>query len=317
MGLTGSGKSEITNILESEDYSRIRFGDITEDLLKKEGKEINEINEKAMREGIREKYGMAAYAKLNFPKIKSNVDEGKKVVIDGLYSWEEYKLLKEEFPDLFIVSVQASPQTRYSRLAGRDIRPLTNQEAISRDLAEIENINKAGPISMANHTILNEGSKEELKTNLMKVLGKEPKRKRLDWDEYFMNLATNASTRSTCDRKYVGASIVRNKTILSTGYNGSIRGLPHCSDEGHMMDNNHCVATVHAEANAIIQAAKNGVNIDGATIYTTASPCWNCFKLIANSGIKRIVFGELYRDPRIYEFSRKAGIELVDMSRKN
>jgi dCMP deaminase len=134
--------------------------------------------------------------------------------------------------------------------------------------------------------------------------------KRVDWDTYFMNVAREVATRSTCDRKHVGAVIVRDKTILSTGYNGSIRGLPHCDEVGHMMEGDHCVATIHAEANAIIQAARNGVRIDGATIYTTASPCWPCFKLIANAGLCRICFGEFYRDERIFEFAQKAGISL-------
>ena len=82
---------------------------------------------------------------------------------------------------------------------------------------------------------------------------------RSSWDQYFMDIARQVATRATCDRKHVGALLVRDRTILSTGYNGSIRGLPHCDDVGHMMENGHCVATVHAEANAIIQAAKNGV----------------------------------------------------------
>ena len=143
---------------------------------------------------------------------------------------------------------------------------------------------------------------------------KTPKKiKRVDWDEYFMNIAKEVSSRSTCDRKFVGAVIVRDKTILSTGYNGSIRKLEHCDETGHMMENDHCVATIHAEANAIIQAAKNGVAIDGATIYTTSSPCWICFKLIANSGIKRICFGEFYRDKRIFDISKRLKIELVKL----
>ena len=137
---------------------------------------------------------------------------------------------------------------------------------------------------------------------------------RSSWDQYFMQIALQVATRATCERKHVGAVLVRDRTILSTGYNGSIRGLPHCDDVGHMMENGHCVATVHAEANAIIQAAKNGVRIEGATMYTSASPCWSCFKLIANSGCVRIVFGEFYRDPRIFEFSAKLGIELVQLS---
>ena len=133
---------------------------------------------------------------------------------------------------------------------------------------------------------------------------------RASWDEYFMNIARVVSSRSTCDRKFVGAVIVRDKTILSTGYNGSIRGMPHCTEVGHMMEDNHCVATIHAESNAILQAAKNGVAIEGASIYVTASPCWNCFKQIANTGLRRIVYGEFYRDSRIFDVAAKLGVEL-------
>ena len=137
---------------------------------------------------------------------------------------------------------------------------------------------------------------------------------RVGWHTYFMNIAHQAATRSTCERKHVGAVIVRDKTILSTGYNGSIRGMPHCDDVGHVMEDGHCVATVHAEANAIIQAAKNGVRIEGAEIYTTASPCWSCFKLITNAGIRTIYFGEFYRDTRSIEVAAVLGVQLVDLS---
>ena len=137
---------------------------------------------------------------------------------------------------------------------------------------------------------------------------------RVDWHTYFMNIARQAATRSTCDRKHVGAVIVRDKTILSTGYNGSIRRMPHCDDVGHLMDSDHCIATVHAEANSIIQAAKNGVRIDEAEIYTTASPCWDCFKLIANAGLIRVYYGGFYRDERSIQVAGEIGIELVDLS---
>ena len=138
--------------------------------------------------------------------------------------------------------------------------------------------------------------------------------RRADWDEYFMRIAVDVSSRSTCDRKHVGALIVRDRNILSTGYNGSVSGLPHCDDVGHIMENGHCIATIHAESNSIIQAAKHGVSIDRAAIYTTASPCWNCFKLIVNSGMRRILFGEFYRDERIFEVARQLGVELVDLT---
>ena len=138
-------------------------------------------------------------------------------------------------------------------------------------------------------------------------------KERVSWETYFMNIAKEVSTRSTCDRKHVGAVIVRDKTLLSTGYNGSIKGLPHCNDAGCEMVDGHCIRTSHAEANAIVQAAKNGVKIDDSEIYVTASPCYNCFKLIANSGIKVIFYNELYRDERIKDRAKEVGIELISL----
>ena len=137
---------------------------------------------------------------------------------------------------------------------------------------------------------------------------------RASWDEYFMRIAQEVASRATCDRKHVGAVIVREKSILATGYNGSIHGLAHCDEDGHMMEDGHCVRTIHAEANAIIQAARNGVRIEGATVYVTASPCWGCFRRIANAGIMRIVFGEFDRDERIFRFATQIGIELSPLS---
>jgi len=134
---------------------------------------------------------------------------------------------------------------------------------------------------------------------------------RVSWEEYFMNIAKQVASRSTCDRKHVGAVIARDKTILSTGYNGSIRGMPHCDEVGHLMENDHCVATIHAEANAVLQAAKNGVMINNSEIYITASPCWTCFKMLANAGIKKIYYGEFYRDERIFDVAKKLEIELT------
>src|SRR5512136_151021 len=134
---------------------------------------------------------------------------------------------------------------------------------------------------------------------------------RVSWNEYFMKIAEQVATRSTCDRKHIGAVIVKDKTILSTGYNGSLRGAPHCDEVGHDMENGHCVRTVHAEANAVAQAAKNGVGIAEAEIYVTASPCLTCFKLVANSGIRVVYFKEFYRDERITEYARQASVTLV------
>lgn len=148
---------------------------------------------------------------------------------------------------------------------------------------------------------------------MIPVTGLESPALRADWNQYFMGIAQQAATRATCPRKHVGAVIVRDRTVLSTGYNGSVRGLPHCEDVGCVMEDGHCVTTVHAEANAILQAAKNGVSIEGGELYTTASPCWNCFKLIANVGILRIYYGEFYRDERSSKVAGEIGMELVDL----
>lgn len=132
------------------------------------------------------------------------------------------------------------------------------------------------------------------------------------WDQYFMSLAQAASTRATCDRLAVGCILVRDRNILSTGYNGSARGLPHCSDVGHMMEDGHCVRVIHAEMNAIIQAAKNGVAIADAICYTTASPCWPCFKGLVNAGIKAIYYQDSYRlDQRVIDAAGTLGITLT------
>ena len=138
--------------------------------------------------------------------------------------------------------------------------------------------------------------------------------KRPDWDQYFADMASQVATRATCSRKHVGCVIVRDKTVLATGYNGSIKGRPHCDEIGHLMEDGHCIRTVHAEANAVAQAARNGTRLEGASAYVTASPCWKCFQLLCNTGIKRIIFREFYRDSKIMEEAIQAGVELVDLS---
>ncbi len=145
---------------------------------------------------------------------------------------------------------------------------------------------------------------------------------RVSWNQYFMNIATEVAKRATCNRKSVGAVIVRNKTILSTGYNGSPRGLPHCDDPGvghelkDMGGRQSCVRTVHAEANAIAQAARTGSAIEGGILYTTASPCYDCLKLIINAGITKVICKEFYdsrygMSDQMEKLAQAAGIELI------
>lgn len=117
---------------------------------------------------------------------------------------------------------------------------------------------------------------------------------RSSWDTYFMNIAKQVATRATCPRASVGVVLVQDKNIIATGYNGSIGGLPHCTEIGCMMIDNHCKRTIHAECNAILQAAKHGVSTLGAVAYITHSPCWDCYKALCNAGIDKIIVDAVY-----------------------
>ncbi len=162
VGMAGAGKSEVARLFEERGFTRIRFGALTDHEIVKRGLGLSEKNERQIREELRREHGMAAYAKLNLPDIESALQSGP-VVIDGLYSWEEYLFLKERFGTGFVViAVWASPLTRYHRLAHRRERPLIPEDAASRDKAELENMNKGGPIAMADFTLTNEGSMEDL-----------------------------------------------------------------------------------------------------------------------------------------------------------
>jgi dephospho-CoA kinase len=170
VGMSGSGKSEVAREFENAGYVRIRFGDITDIEVKKRGLPLNEANERTVREQLRQEHGMSAYARLNLPRVDITLQKSN-VVIDGLYSWEEYTLLKEYYGDrLAIIAVWSSPKTRYQRLGTRAVRPLTPAEAAARDKSEIENINKGGPIVMADFTIINEGTLPELKKQTARVI---------------------------------------------------------------------------------------------------------------------------------------------------
>jgi len=162
VGMTGSGKTECSEHFVRAGFHRVRFGDATDEECRKRGLELTESNERLIREQLRDELGPAAYAIVNLPRLEADCDECD-VVVDGLYSWEEYTYLKNRFGEaLVIVAVTGAPATRYRRLASRRVRPLTAEEAFSRDRAEIEHLNKGGPIAMADHVVVNEGEPADL-----------------------------------------------------------------------------------------------------------------------------------------------------------
>lgn len=168
VGMCGSGKSIASEYFEKMGYKKIYLGGITMDKLKEENLEVNPENEKMMREKLRKDYGMGAYALLSIPKIEELIKTDD-VVLDGLYSWDELKILKEKYPNIKVISIVVDKNIRYERLTTREIRPLTNQEAEKRDISEIENVAKGGPIAFADYYILNNGDMEIYNSELERI----------------------------------------------------------------------------------------------------------------------------------------------------
>ncbi len=131
------------------------------------------------------------------------------------------------------------------------------------------------------------------------------------WDEYFMEVARTVATRATCPRAAVGAVLVRDHRILTTGYNGAPRNVPHCTEVGCELVNGHCIRSTHAEANAVVQGALHGVRLDGATAYCTHQPCINCAKLFISAGVVKIVFSDAYADPFAQQLLAEAGVAMI------
>lgn len=178
VGMPGAGKSLVSDELVKCGFSYLRIGQITLDKIKEMGVGPNEALEKKIREDIRREHGMAAFATLNIPKINELLLKSN-VVVDGLYSWSEYKVLKEKYGDLMrVVAVFAPPELRYERLVNRKaendkdlrFRSFTKEEARARDYSEIEKIEKGGPIVMADFTIINIGTIEEVQERVKEIL---------------------------------------------------------------------------------------------------------------------------------------------------
>lgn len=168
VGMCGSGKSIASEYFENKNYKKIYLGGITMDKLKEENLEITPDNEKMMREKLRKEHGMGAYALLSIPKIEELLKTDN-VVLDGLYSWDEFKILKEKYPFIKVISIVVDKNIRYNRLTTREIRPLTNEEAQKRDISEIENVAKGGPIAFADYYILNNDNMNNYNKELERI----------------------------------------------------------------------------------------------------------------------------------------------------
>jgi len=169
--MAGAGKSEACTYLASKGYPVLRFGDETDRGLRLQGLSLQEDNERKYRESLRKELGMAAYAIKIEPRIRSAFHPGVEcIILDGLYSWEEYLYLQPKFPQLKLLAIYARPEVRYRRLAVREVRRLTPEQARARDIAEIEKVHKAGPIALADYFIDNNGDLDQLHNQLDSLL---------------------------------------------------------------------------------------------------------------------------------------------------
>ena len=170
VGMCGSGKSEAVKFFVDSGYKRVYFGEVVMNEMKRLGLEVNEANERATRENLRKEFGMGAMAVKSLPIIEEFMKHNN-VVIESLYSWEEFKILKDKFGESFkLITIYTTKELRYERLLKRPFRPLTNDESKSRDISEIEKLDKGGPIAYTDYLIINDGSLDEMNEELKKYV---------------------------------------------------------------------------------------------------------------------------------------------------
>ncbi|MEW5897075.1 MAG: deaminase [Nanoarchaeota archaeon] len=329
IGITGnyaSGKDTAAEMLQKMNFYHISFSDILREELKKKKMEITRDNLIEMGNNMREKHGSNILAKMALDKV----EDGENYVFTSIRNPAEVELLQQR-RDFVLVNVVAAEHIRLKRILqrNRENDPKTLKEL--REKEKLENINNENyqqlnkVAGMARMIVNNDTSVENLNKKMSRLVEDwmfKLQVPRPDWDVYFMNIAEQVKMRSTCMSAKKGAIIVKNKMILSTGYNGSPKGIKHCADGGckrctlrHLGklksgDYSQPCICCHSEENAIVQAAYNGVSTNGAVLYTTFTPCTSCAKMIINAGIKEVIAKVNYPDDVGTGLLEEAGVKL-------
>jgi dCMP deaminase len=327
IGLTGencSGKGTFADYLVKKGFVFISLSDVIREALVADGKEITRENLIEKGNELRKRSGPGVLAKMVLLKVKGDAN----CVIDSIRNPAEVDELRKR-KGFFLVHVTASPEIRFERMKkrGREGDPKTLEAFLKIEAAEAKNPDATqqqvlATVRMADKKVPNDGGLQEFYEGIDAILGqisKQFKVSRPSWDDYFMSIAKAVSTRSNCMKRQVGAIIVQDKRIVSTGYNGTPRGLRNCNEGGCPRCNSfsasgtkleECLCS-HAEENAIVQAAYHGIGIKGATLYTTLSPCVMCTKMILNGGIVEVVYNAKYAlDDTTGRLFREAGVAL-------
>jgi len=276
---------------------------------------------------LRKKHGPGILAHRIAEKLKRDQD----YTIDSIRNPEEVKTLQKG-TNFLLLNIDAPAKTRFDRMKKRNIEhdPQTYEDFVKLEQAEASSSDETKQQiilcqKMADKILINDSSMLELHQKINSILPEDKKKYlRPSWDEYFINIVKEVAKRATCDRGRTATVIVKDKRILTTGYVGSPIGLPHCDDVGHLMkkvqhedgsESMHCLRTVHSELNAIAQAARHGIRIDGATPYCLMEPCDVCAKMIINSGIKRVVAQNGYHATKASrQMFNEAGVQLDVMN---
>lgn len=310
IGLTGencAGKSTVAEYLMKKGFYYFSLSDVIREELKAEGKGITRENLIEKGNALREKFGPGILGK----KAAQKVQKDKNYCIDSIRNPAEVEELKK-LGRFFLFYVTAPEDVRFGRVKARrrEEDPQTFDAFMEIEKLEMENAEKTkqnlkATFAMAQKKVVNDGSLTDLFEKIDLALAEtsdEFKLSRPGWDDYFMGIAKVVASRSNCVKRKVAAVIVKDKRIISTGYNGTPRGTRNCSEGGCPRCNNftesgksldECLCS-HGEENAIVQASYHGISIKDSTIYTTFSPCLLCTKMIINAGIKEVVYNVDY-----------------------
>ena len=310
IGLTGencAGKGTVAEYLKKKSFYYLSLSDVIREELSAEGKEITRTNLIDKGNELRNEFGPGVLA----TKTAAKIEKDKNYVVDSIRNPAEARELKK-IPGFVLFYVTATSNTRFERMKSRDREEDPKTLEAFKKIEEIEaggsDKNKqhlVGTVSLADKTISNDQDLLELYEKIDQALADvsaEFKIDRPNWDDYFMNIAKQVATRSNCVKRKVAAIIVKDKRIVSTGYNGTPRGTKNCNEGGCPRCNNFTEAgksledcyCSHGEENAIVQASYHGISIKGGTIYTTFSPCLLCTKMIINAGLSEVIYNAAY-----------------------
>ncbi len=304
-GLNGAGKGEIVRFLEARSFYAYSLSDVIRDELREKG--LEETRERMIETGnaIRAARGPGGLAQV----LGGRLVPDRNHVVDSVRHPAEVEVLRSRTTNFRLIWVAADESVRLERLRGRgrsgdpktleDLRRLEGRELGSDDPSaqQLDAVRE-----LADFTIENDGGIEALHDKIQSVLERSYFFERPSWDEYFMSIARVVASRSNCVKRKVAAVVTKDRRIISTGYNGTPRGVPNCNEGGCPRCNafaeggtrlDECLCS-HGEENAITQAAYHGVTVRDGTLYTTFSPCLTCTKMIINAGISDVVYNVDY-----------------------